>query len=152
MSPWAAPHPCAQPYCGALVPSGTSRCPAHLTALRKAQDARRPSPSRRGYGASWTKLRVMVLERDGERCAIAGCEVRATEVDHRLPKHQGEPMPRRTFKRCARTTTARRPGGSAGVSRGGTGYDRRDPPPALRGTPRERRMAFVPSWPSKDHG
>jgi 5-methylcytosine-specific restriction enzyme A len=89
MSPWAAPHPCAQPYCGALVPSGTSRCPAHLTALRKAQDARRPSPSRRGYGASWTKLRVMVLERAGEHCAIAGCEVRATEVDHRLPKHQG---------------------------------------------------------------
>ncbi len=48
----------------------------------------------RGYGAAWTRLRLLILERDGYICRCAECRKTgrlrvATEVDHRIPKAKG---------------------------------------------------------------
>lgn len=45
----------------------------------------RPSPSKRGYGANWRRLRLVKLSADPlcEDCQQAGEVVEATEVDHR---------------------------------------------------------------------
>ena len=88
MSPMAPPRPCAQPGCPKLVTTG-SRCPEHQRALWKSQDISRPSPSARGYGRAWQKLRQQILARDGGVCTVPGCGEAATEVDHVIPKHAG---------------------------------------------------------------
>ena len=41
------------------------------------------SPTRRGYGADWQRIRLVVLERDGNRCHWCGRS--ATTVDHVRP-------------------------------------------------------------------
>lgn len=43
------------------------------------------------YGATWRKIRLAVLERDGYRCRIQGpgCRGRATAVDHIVPWRAG---------------------------------------------------------------
>lgn len=89
--PWAPLKGCAQPGCPLFVERGAtqSRCPKHTQALRASQDAVRPSPAARGYGASWKVLRLAVLERDSYRCQIENCSEQATEVDHITPKAAG---------------------------------------------------------------
>lgn len=40
----------------------------------------------------WSEIRLLVLNRDGWRCAYCGCELRAGEnaqVDHLNPRHNG---------------------------------------------------------------
>jgi 5-methylcytosine-specific restriction protein A len=43
------------------------------------------------YSGPWKKVRLQVLERDGNRCQIRGqgCTDTATEVDHILPVSMG---------------------------------------------------------------
>lgn len=38
---------------------------------------------------AWRKLRLLILKRDGYRCAIPGCEQRADQVDHIRPHSLG---------------------------------------------------------------
>jgi 5-methylcytosine-specific restriction endonuclease McrA len=45
------------------------------------------SPTRRGYGADWQRLRLVVLERDDHRCHWCGRP--ATTVDHVHPLAAG---------------------------------------------------------------
>lgn len=82
--PWAPKKPCTQPGCGALVDKG--RCEKHTKQQRKQSDARRPSPSRRGYGRTWEKLRVMVLRRQ----PCCPCGQPAVHVHHLVPKPEGD--------------------------------------------------------------
>jgi 5-methylcytosine-specific restriction protein A len=54
----------------------------------------RTSRHERGYGARWTRLRVVVLKRDGYLCRCPGCirshRLRpATEVHHVIAKADG---------------------------------------------------------------
>ena len=50
---------------------------------KRAPDER-PSPSRRGYGRTWQKVRLAVLADEPlcRECRAAGLVVEATEVDH----------------------------------------------------------------------
>jgi 5-methylcytosine-specific restriction endonuclease McrA len=50
---------------------------------RSRIDPVKPSPTRRGYGADWQRVRLVVLERDHHRCRW--CGARATTVDHVRP-------------------------------------------------------------------
>lgn len=49
----------------------------------------------RGYGASWDRLRKLVMQRDRGLCQCDQCQggklklMAAHEVDHRIPKAQG---------------------------------------------------------------
>lgn len=57
-------------------------------------DSERGSRHERGYGASWDRLRVLILKRDRylcqcDECKRAGRVLPATEVDHRIPKAEG---------------------------------------------------------------
>lgn len=69
--------PCNESGCPTLVPKGTSRCEAH----RRKAEARRGSPSQRGYGHRHrTVFREGVLARN-PICVL--CMRRpATEADH----------------------------------------------------------------------
>ena len=60
----------------------TLRAPAHL---------RRPSASKRGYGAVWRRLRLMQLAREPlcRDCKGRGLLTPGTQVDHILPKRDG---------------------------------------------------------------
>lgn len=63
--PHAPAKPCRHPGCPALNHDGY--CPAHLPlypAYERRPDSR-PSSSRRGYGASWRKIREDVLRAHG---------------------------------------------------------------------------------------
>lgn len=59
--PEAAPHACTGPGCGALVPYGSSRCPACQQRYDAADRAQRGSSAQRGYGARWQTYRVSFL-------------------------------------------------------------------------------------------
>ena len=107
--PIRGPRPCPQAGCGALV-AGGGRCPehrgavpcrhpgcpgfsvfrgicaAHLEALHRELDARRPGPAGRGYGAAWRRVRAHQLRRE-PRCRA--CGARATEVDHMIRRRDG---------------------------------------------------------------
>ena len=75
-------YTCTVPGCSALTTSG--RCAAH----RRAADQRRGSSAERGYGASWRRLRLVVLRRD-PYCTWPGCCAPASEVDHIVPLRDG---------------------------------------------------------------
>ena len=83
--PLTTPRPCAAPGCPELVERGY--CRVH----RRAIDARRGSPSARGYDRTWQRLRKLKLAANpfceiGTRCANLPITRRlATEVDHILP-------------------------------------------------------------------
>lgn len=82
--------PCLQ--CGRLFPaSPNARCPEHQQTFDRARqrrrDAVRGSPSTRGYGSDWQRLRLAVLERDGHRCHWCGKP--ATQADHLVPLARG---------------------------------------------------------------
>jgi 5-methylcytosine-specific restriction protein A len=55
------------------------------------QSEARPSPSRRGYGRAWQRIRLVKLAADPlcEDCAGRGVETAATEVDHVLALARG---------------------------------------------------------------
>lgn len=54
---------------------------------RRRRERQRPSPSARGYGARWRRLRRLKLNRDPlcERCLAAGCVEQAALVHHTEP-------------------------------------------------------------------
>lgn len=62
-----------------------TRLPTIGRPARKPAPECRPSPSKRGYGRNWQRVRLAKLARDPlcEDCAEAGRVVQATEVDHR---------------------------------------------------------------------
>ena len=68
-----------------------SRLLTHLQRQRKlmpSEQERRASPSRRGYGRRWQRLRMMVLRRD-PICTVPGCLQSSTDADHIVPKRDG---------------------------------------------------------------
>ena len=57
-------------------------------------DSRRGSRQSRGYGAAWSRLRLVILDRDKYicrcvECAASGIVKTANEVDHKVPKYLG---------------------------------------------------------------
>jgi 5-methylcytosine-specific restriction protein A len=59
--------------------------------MRRASNWSDKSRHERGYGATWDKLRKLVLERDGYLCQCTHCKAEfrvtlATEVDHVVSK------------------------------------------------------------------
>lgn len=88
MAPMRAPKPCYQPGCPVTVPVGTSYCKAHEKARRRQADERRESASKRGYDASWRKLRTWYLA-NNPICEWPRCKRPATEVDHIKPINRG---------------------------------------------------------------
>lgn len=97
--PRRAARVCANPECPVLVEVGSSYCPEHEREVerqaREEYERNRLSAARRGYGARWRKLRVMVLRRQPlcqDPYGIheeAGEVVPATEVDHIIPRRRG---------------------------------------------------------------
>lgn len=65
------------------------------------------SPTARGYGADWQRIRKVILERDGHRCHWCGGE--ATEVDHVRPLVFGGPRlePTNLVASCKRCNARR---------------------------------------------
>ena len=91
--PSAAPHPCAEVGCAALV-TNASRCPEHARAKQLLQDQLRGSPSKRGYGRRWRVTSKGFL-RAHPLCQCPDCDegrkrvTAATVVDHVIP-HRGD--------------------------------------------------------------
>lgn len=84
--PLAAPHPCGQPGCRALV-RGAARCPEH----QRKREQERGTAHQRGYDAHWRKARLVYLRRN-PLCVLCKAErriVQATVVDHELD-HKGD--------------------------------------------------------------
>ena len=88
--------PCRKIGCAALVHSRYKGgyCEAHQSERTgwKRSQAAKGNTTQRGYGHSWRKLRVEVLERDGYLCVT--CEANgfiepATDVDHIVSKAHG---------------------------------------------------------------
>jgi 5-methylcytosine-specific restriction protein A len=85
--PMAPLHPCAEPRCPALVPSGTARCAAHAV------------PSWRGQGPTPHRVRGRQLQRLREQlfdeqplcvlCLQEGRTTVATIRDHIVPLAEG---------------------------------------------------------------
>jgi 5-methylcytosine-specific restriction enzyme A len=84
-----APKICSGKSCTALVRDGSSKCDVCR--------ANRPAEQRGSWGsgrtstAEWKALRPKVLTRDAFVCQLryAGCEFRASEVDHVIPHAAG---------------------------------------------------------------
>jgi len=75
--PQTALKPCNHPGCRALV-RDRRYCPAHT----RDADAARPAAAKRGYNATWRKIRYMVL-RERPLCEYPGCDQAATDVHHK---------------------------------------------------------------------
>jgi len=93
--PRRAPHPCANPGCPGLAEAGHRFCPEHRREEQRRYDRERGSAARRGYGARWRRLRLMILARH-PLCADPygihaerGEIVAATEIDHIIPRSAG---------------------------------------------------------------
>ena len=65
---------------------GKFRCPEHQRVYRARLDAKRQSPSRRGYGTEWAKVRKAFLT---EHPTCQRCGKPATDVDHITAKSAG---------------------------------------------------------------
>ena len=83
--------PCAQTGCPNKALPGKSRCEQHQAVLEARQqevkrehDKRRGTRQERGYGASWQRLRKIVLNREPlcRHCKAMGKLTPAKEVDH----------------------------------------------------------------------
>lgn len=76
--------PCSHPACGVLV-RGAGKCPKHRTNRQAERD--RGTRQQRGYGKSWQRLRLLILDRDPICCECG--RAASTEVDHKVPMSQG---------------------------------------------------------------
>jgi len=92
--PRAPARACRATNCSNLTRHPSGYCDEHA-ALRvskprirfdRSADKHRPSPSKRGYGKKWQKLRRIVLSQNPE-CAMCGAP--ATHVDHIVPLADG---------------------------------------------------------------
>lgn len=94
--------------CPTIVPAGRDRCDEHPRPQRRA---RRPSPSRRGYGSAWRSIRKAFL---AAHPFCEWCGRPAEQVDHILPKSRGGSDDwanlRSLCARCHSRRTARSPG------------------------------------------
>jgi len=81
--PKRPPRACATPGCPDLALDGP-RCDTHGRALKAEIDSMRPSAARRGYDATWRKIRAAHLRRNPlcVECLREGRSVAATDVDH----------------------------------------------------------------------
>lgn len=88
--PRRSKRPCAQPGCIALIDQGRY-CETHRTSLLDE----RPSSSERGYGATWQRLRLIILRRDPICQDPFGIHATlhevapSTDVDHIVAKRDG---------------------------------------------------------------
>jgi 5-methylcytosine-specific restriction protein A len=83
--PYKAPRPCTTPGCPNLSASG--KCDDHA----RKHERERGTAAERGYGATWQRLRQMVLSRD-PLCTTCAAEERttpSTDADHIIPKSRG---------------------------------------------------------------
>lgn len=85
--------PCKQNGCKERIPSGTNYCAAHKVGNSNWDKYHAGATNtQRGYGTEWGKLRARVLRRDNGLCQVCLKEsspVKATEVDHIIPRSQG---------------------------------------------------------------
>ena len=90
--PGKAPTPCRHFGCRRVV-AEPGFCSDHAQERTGwVSDSRRGSRHARGYGAAWTRLRDLVLKRDGglcQPCLRARRVTRATQVDHIKSKAEG---------------------------------------------------------------
>jgi len=59
--PYLPKRPCKFPFCPNLITSKSAYCPTHQTTQPTRKDDR-PSPSARGYGYAWRRIREKVLK------------------------------------------------------------------------------------------
>jgi len=85
MSPMKPGRPCKVPTCINLIKGSGSYCNEHQ---HLQPSVKRPSPSKRGYGARWCAIREEFLKINPV-CCIPGCGRPATEVDHILALRDG---------------------------------------------------------------
>lgn len=84
-------RPCQRNGCPNITNDPSRLCSVHLTEARHLDDARRGSPSERGYDSRWHKARTAYLR---EHPLCVGCQeegriIAATTVDHIRP-HRGD--------------------------------------------------------------
>lgn len=87
--PSMPPKPCASPRCYKMA-SKHGKCEDHQPEPWLSSKGK--TPTERGYGADWVKIRAKALLRDGHLCKICfkgGIITVATEVDHILNKAKG---------------------------------------------------------------
>ena len=90
--PARPPTICTHPGCRQLADK-TGRCKAHprKSGWQRTEE-KKGNRHARGYGASWSRLRRRVLERDAmlcQPCKAAGRISQANQVDHITPKAAG---------------------------------------------------------------
>lgn len=93
--PYAAPKACLTPGCPRLATRGF-RCEVCRSEQTRARREREGTNSARGYGATWQRLRAMILAEEPlcRECAKEGRTELATDVDHITPIKQGGPNTR----------------------------------------------------------
>ena len=87
--PFMPPKPCATPRCRNKAKE-KGRCEDHQPEPWFSSKGK--TPTERGYGYQWQKIRGKALLRDGHLCQIClktGRITTATEVDHILNKARG---------------------------------------------------------------
>ena len=80
---------CVIAGCSELTRVG--RCQKHLVQAwrrRAAQQAARPTAAQRGYSYQWQQTRQRILAQYPQ-CSVVGCPLKATDVDHRIPRNRG---------------------------------------------------------------
>lgn len=87
--PAMPPKPCASPRCYKMA-SKSGRCEDHQSEPWFTSKGK--TPTQRGYGAEWVRLRAKVLIRDSHLCKTcfkASIITVATDVDHIVSKAKG---------------------------------------------------------------
>lgn len=75
-------NPCRAPGCPALCELGKSYCPKHQKEFSRSYERARGTPSQRGYGVHWQKLRAWFLSQP-ENLFCFDCKRNpSTEVHH----------------------------------------------------------------------
>lgn len=98
--PERAARACAHPGCPRLVrASGVSRCQKHQREYERKLDARRGSPTERGYDARWREIRDRFL---AEHSTCEKCGGKASVAHHIIRKSEGgKDTPRNLMALCA---------------------------------------------------
>lgn len=87
--PVMPPKPCSSPRCNKMASKG-GRCDDHQPEPWNSSKSK--TPTERGYGYDWVKIRLKALLRDGhlcQECMKNGIITLATDVDHIISKAKG---------------------------------------------------------------